>query len=74
MRVETHSFAYKNEELVQTTNFDWDEIDRNVFGVEEQETQVDYSDMVAALSLIFGWICASPDLSHVGDPVYLTGT
>ena len=54
--------------LIQTTDFDFDAVDRGAFGVEpEEESVVSFADMSAALSLIVGWICASPDLRHCGS-------
>jgi hypothetical protein len=71
-----HDIAWNHDEEAfdPVAGFDYDAIDRNVFGNEPDEDTVSFSDMCAALSLIVGWATASPDLSHVGDPVYLTGT
>jgi hypothetical protein len=55
-----------NGELVATTDFDYSEIDRGCFDHEEQPDSVSFSDMSAALSLILGWVCASPNLTHCG--------
>jgi hypothetical protein len=51
----------------------YDEIDRNVFGAEDAEDTVSFSDMCAALSLIVQFACASPDISHVGGRIAALG-
>jgi len=55
----TEALAYENDSPTQTTDFDFSEIDRNVFGIEPEDTgtkSVSFSDMSAALSIILGWI------------------
>src|SRR5262249_32144656 len=51
----------------------YDEIDRNVFGVEVNEDTVSFSDLCAALSLIIQFACASPNISHVGGRIAALG-
>jgi hypothetical protein len=51
--------VWENDSPTQTTDFDFSEIDRNVFGVEPEDTgtkSVSFSDMSAALSIILAWI------------------
>jgi hypothetical protein len=50
----------------QTSEFAYDEVDRNVFGIEDEEDSVSYADMAAALALVLNWCCSSPNLTHVG--------
>jgi leucine-zipper of insertion element IS481 len=56
-----------------SVGFDYDEIDRNVFDVEDEEETVSFSDMAAALALIVGFACASPDLKLVGARIAAIG-
>ena len=42
--------------LELSCQFDYDEVDRNLFGVEPEDS-VTFGDMSAALSLVLGWIC-----------------
>ena len=44
--------------LERSCQFDYDEVDRNLFGVEPEDS-VTFGDMSAALGLILGWICES---------------
>jgi hypothetical protein len=66
--------AFENDSIVPTTDFQWDEVDRNVFDVEDEEDDtVSFSDMAACLALIVQWACASPDIKHVGGRIAALG-
>jgi hypothetical protein len=65
--------AVDNGEITQSVDFDYQSIDRDVFGHEPEEDIVSFSDMCSALSLIVGWATASPDLLHVGGRIAALG-
>jgi hypothetical protein len=67
------NLGVEDEQLVPTTDFDYDSIDRDVFGHEPEEDIVSFSDMCSALSLIVGWATASPDLTHVAGRIAALG-
>ena len=67
------NIAVENGDIIPSVGFDWDEIDRNVFEVQDEEDVVSFSDMCAALSLIIQFACASPDISHVGGRIAALG-
>lgn len=67
------NLATDNGEIVQSVGFDYDEIDRNCFDVEDEEQTVSFSDMAAALSSIVQFACSSPDISHVGGRIAAIG-
>jgi len=67
------NIAVENGDIIPSVGFDWDEIDRNVFEVQDEEDTVSFSDMCAALSLIVQFACASPDISHVGGRIAALG-
>lgn len=59
-----HELAIDDEgHLERSTQFDYDEVDRNLFGVEPEDS-VTFGDMSAALGLILGWICESKMCVH----------
>jgi hypothetical protein len=69
-----HDIAFDDGELVPTTEFDFDSVDREAFGVENDvDDMVSFSDMSAALSLIVQFACASPNLTHVGGRIAAIG-
>jgi hypothetical protein len=67
------NLAFDGDQFIPTVGFDYDEIDRNAFGVEDNEDTVSFSDMVAGLSLIVQFACASPDIAHVGGRIAAIG-
>jgi hypothetical protein len=58
--------ALEGDRLVATTDFDFDAIDRNVFG-ESSEDKVDWKDMTSALAIVLGWICGRADVKRNGN-------
>jgi hypothetical protein len=67
-----HSLVYDedNGSPVQTCDFNYSEIDRNVFGVESDDAgakTVSFSDMSAALSLVLLWIQGSKAQCKAGS-------
>jgi hypothetical protein len=53
--------------LEPITQFDYNEIDRNAFGNEPEESGVPLADMSAALMLLLQWVCGKgSSLVHAG--------
>jgi biotin operon repressor len=53
-----HALAYgADHRLEQITDFDFDEIDRNLSGEETEDEQVAWGDMAAAFALVLQHIC-----------------
>ncbi len=53
-------------QLEGVTDFDFDEIDRNLGHDPKTETPVEMADVSAALAIILQWICGTPDLRNAG--------
>ena len=59
-----HDLAFLDGRLVQTVDFDFDEVDRNMSGEEPEDEQVAWGDMVASFALLLQWMCGNrtPDV------------
>jgi hypothetical protein len=60
-------------EPVTDVNDFYAEIDRNIFGVEEQDDVVEFGDMSRALGMIIQWACEGNELKLVGARIAALG-
>jgi hypothetical protein len=68
-------WANSDGQLEQVTDVNdfYDEVERNIFGVTDEEDLVEFSEMSRALGLIIRWANISRDLRHVGARVAALG-
>jgi hypothetical protein len=59
-----HPSAIIDGSLQRTIGFDYDEVDRNLSGVEPAEDMVSFSDASAAIAILLGAICDTRKTDH----------
>ena len=60
-------------EPITDINTFYDEIDRNIFGIEEQDDVVEFGDMSRAFGQVIQWACRGKTLTSVGARIAALG-